>query len=125
MPISILSLALPVQTAAQVALTWTGSTASSARLPLGRRVFATLLKLFERCAALVVIRARESIEHSGALVHFVNVFKRLAESSERRESKRQEAYLAEATDVYNLEYRMRELDRQNRSKPTWMSGAAE
>lgn len=35
----------------------------------------------------------------------------IGQSTEERERKRQEAYLAQATDRYDLEYRIRELDR--------------
>ena len=35
----------------------------------------------------------------------------IGQSVEERELKRQEAYLAQATDRYDLEYRIRELDR--------------
>jgi len=49
-----------------------------------------------------------------------DLFRRLAESTERRERDRQEAYLAESTDIYDLEYRMQELDRRNRSSAPWM-----
>jgi Protein of unknown function (DUF3563) len=50
-----------------------------------------------------------------------DLLRRLAESPERREREREDAYLAESTDIYDLEYRMRELDHRNRrpSAP-WM-----
>jgi len=35
----------------------------------------------------------------------------IGQSSEERERKHEEAYLAQATDRYDLEYRIRELDR--------------
>jgi hypothetical protein len=35
----------------------------------------------------------------------------ISQSTEERERKHQEAYLAQATDRYDLEYRIRELDR--------------
>ncbi|MDP3844348.1 MAG: DUF3563 family protein [Oxalobacteraceae bacterium] len=37
-------------------------------------------------------------------------FKRLGQSLECREMKEQEAYLAESADIYELEYRMKQLD---------------
>lgn len=49
--------------------------------------------------------------------------RRLLESSERREQERKEAYLAGSTDLYDLEYRMRELERQDRRQPAWMSSS--
>ncbi|OFJ50264.1 hypothetical protein BA896_014785 [Janthinobacterium lividum] len=45
----------------------------------------------------------------------------LKQRSERRERAVEEAYLAESTDRYDLEYRMRELARAN-PQPSWMSG---
>ena len=45
----------------------------------------------------------------------------LNHSSDRRERAYEEAYLAESTDRYDLEYRMRELARAN-PQPSWMSG---
>ena len=36
-------------------------------------------------------------------------FKRLGQHIEHREMKRQEAYLAESTDIYDLEHRMKQL----------------
>ncbi len=45
----------------------------------------------------------------------------LAQSSDHRERAYEEAYLAESTDRYDLEYRMRELARAN-PQPSWMSG---
>lgn len=52
-----------------------------------------------------------------------DLFIRLAESPERRERERQEAYLAESTDLYDLEYRIRQLDRVDRSSAPWMGGS--
>lgn len=37
---------------------------------------------------------------------------------EKRERGREEAYLAQSTDRYDLEYRIRELDRESRSRPS-------
>jgi hypothetical protein len=44
-----------------------------------------------------------------------NVVRMLTESHEEREARAEAAYLAEATDLYDLEYRSRECDRQRRS----------
>jgi hypothetical protein len=44
------------------------------------------------------------------------VFDLLSSADERRD----EAYLAEATDLYDLEFRMRKLDRDTaRRQPSW------
>lgn len=40
----------------------------------------------------------------------------IGQSAEQRELKYQEAYLAQATDRYDLEYRIRELDRTRRAR---------
>jgi hypothetical protein len=44
----------------------------------------------------------------------------LAQSPEDRQRARQEAYLAEATSLYDLEWRMRELDRRECRMPLHM-----
>lgn len=51
-----------------------------------------------------------------------NLFRRLAERSDRREREREQAYLAQSTDINNLEYRIRESDRAKRLAPHWMGG---
>ena len=51
----------------------------------------------------------------------VDLFRGFAQSSERRERERQDVYLAESVDIYELEYRVRELDRRNRrASAPWM-----
>ena len=45
----------------------------------------------------------------------------LSQGPDHRERAYEEAYLAESTDRYDLEYRMRELARAN-PQPSWMSG---
>jgi DNA topoisomerase VI subunit B len=40
----------------------------------------------------------------------------IGQTTEEREFKHQEAYLAQATDRYDLEYRIRELDRTRRAR---------
>ncbi len=54
-----------------------------------------------------------------ALLARVAVF--FSVDSEQRARARQEAYLAESADRYELEYRMRELDRAE-AKPYWLTG---
>lgn len=44
-----------------------------------------------------------------------NVLRMLTESYDEREARAEQAYLAEATDMYDLEFRSRECDRQRRS----------
>lgn len=45
----------------------------------------------------------------------------LTQTAEHRERAYEEAYLAESTDRYDLEFRMRELARSN-PQPYWMTG---
>ncbi|CAB3761246.1 DUF3563 family protein [Paraburkholderia humisilvae] len=46
----------------------------------------------------------------------------LTKSSDDIAKERYDAYLAEATDLYDLEFRMRKLDREaQRRQPSWMS----
>ena len=94
-------------------------------------LFATLLAFFKSLAvvktqrlALHDIAAGELTEQPASSGPFVSFFKQLVKSSERIEAERQEAYLAESVDIYDLEYRMRELDRKNQTKAIWMSGSA-
>jgi hypothetical protein len=46
----------------------------------------------------------------------------LTQSSEKIAKDREEAYLAEANDLYELEFRLRKLDREKATRhPAWMS----
>lgn len=47
-------------------------------------------------------------------------FRDLAKSDECREQERQEAYLAKSVDIHDLEYRMRELEREKKVFP-WVA----
>lgn len=45
----------------------------------------------------------------------------LTKSTEQRVKERNDAYLAEATDLYDLEFRMRKIDREaSVAYPSWM-----
>ena len=45
----------------------------------------------------------------------------LTKSADQVEKEREEAYLAEATDLYDLEFRLRRLDREKATRhPSWM-----
>jgi Protein of unknown function (DUF3563) len=50
----------------------------------------------------------------------LNFFNYLAQSDEYHERKRQEAYLAQSSDISDLEYRMRELERKPKRFP-WVA----
>jgi hypothetical protein len=50
------------------------------------------------------------------------IFLFLTKSADQRDRERDDAYLAEATDIYDLEYRMKALDKRKTSRhPSWMS----
>jgi hypothetical protein len=49
------------------------------------------------------------------------IINQLTISAEQRRVEREEAYLSEAVDLYDLEARMRDLDRRaSRNGPSWM-----
>ncbi|HEY4802914.1 MAG TPA: DUF3563 family protein [Paraburkholderia sp.] len=46
----------------------------------------------------------------------------LTETAEARRQQREEAYLAQSVDIYDLEFRMRKLDREKTTRhPSWMN----
>jgi hypothetical protein len=46
----------------------------------------------------------------------------LTKSADQREQERNEAYLAEATDIYDLEYRLKRLDQRAATRhPSWLA----
>ncbi|CAD6561849.1 DUF3563 family protein [Paraburkholderia sabiae] len=46
----------------------------------------------------------------------------LTKSYDQRVKEHNDAYLAEATDLYDLEFRMRKIDRESQLRqPSWMS----
>jgi hypothetical protein len=46
----------------------------------------------------------------------------LTKSADQREKERNDAYLAEATDIYDLEYRLQKLDRSASPRhPSWLA----
>ncbi|SPB14737.1 hypothetical protein NOV72_01968 [Caballeronia novacaledonica] len=50
------------------------------------------------------------------------IFLFLTKSADERDRARDDAYLAEATDIYDLEYRMKKLDQRSAARhPSWMS----
>lgn len=52
-----------------------------------------------------------------ALWKFIN---EITKGAEQRRIEREEAYLAEAVDLYDLEARMRDIDRMAMKAPSWM-----
>jgi hypothetical protein len=50
------------------------------------------------------------------------IFLFLTKSADQRDRDRDDAYLAEATDIYDLEYRMKALDKRKVARhPAWLS----
>jgi hypothetical protein len=50
------------------------------------------------------------------------IFLFLTKSADQRDRERDDAYLAEAIDVYDLEYRMKKLDQRVKTRhPSWMA----
>ena len=46
----------------------------------------------------------------------------LSETAEARRQQREEAYLAQSVDIYDLEFRMRKIDREKATRhPSWMN----
>jgi len=45
----------------------------------------------------------------------------LTKSADARQKERDDAFLSEATDIYDLEYRMHQLDRIKSRHPSWLS----
>ncbi|MBN3807991.1 DUF3563 family protein [Paraburkholderia sp. Ac-20347] len=46
----------------------------------------------------------------------------LTKSAETSRKEREEAYLSESADIYDLEFRMRKLDREKAGRqPSWMN----
>lgn len=46
----------------------------------------------------------------------------LTKSADQRDRERNDAYLAEATDIYDLEYRLQKLDRRTSTRhPSWLA----
>jgi hypothetical protein len=50
-----------------------------------------------------------------------HLFLMLTKSSERAAKERADAYLADAADLHDLEFRMRKLDREAYGRSSWMS----
>ncbi|AIY42825.1 hypothetical protein LT85_3667 [Collimonas arenae] len=62
------------------------------------------------------------VQRAGMLSNIGAFFKRLGTAYERSEAARKEAYLAEAVDLYDLEYRMQRLDRESAQTAAWIKG---
>jgi hypothetical protein len=66
--------------------------------------------------------ASAQAQAAGVLASIAAFFKRVGTAYERSEAARKEAYLAEAVDLYDLEYRMQRLDRESAQTAAWIKG---
>jgi len=73
-------------------------------------------------AAVVSRPAAPAVQSASSLSKVAAFFKRLGTAYERSEAARKEAYLAEAVDLYDLEYRMQRLDRESAQTAAWIKG---
>lgn len=73
-------------------------------------------------AAAVTRPAAPAVQSASSLSKIAAFFKRLGTAYERSEAARKEAYLAEAVDLYDLEYRMQRLDRESAQTAAWIKG---
>lgn len=69
-----------------------------------------------------ISRPATSVQTAGIFSGVAAFFKRVGNAYERSEAARKEAYLAEAVDLYDLEYRMQRLDRESAQTAAWIKG---
>ena len=69
-----------------------------------------------------IARPATSVQATSVFSSVAAFFKRLGNAYERSEAARKEAYLAEAVDLYDLEYRMQRLDRESAQTAAWIKG---
>nr|WP_211464941.1 DUF3563 family protein [Collimonas silvisoli] len=69
-----------------------------------------------------ISRPAALVQAAGILSSISAFFKRVGTAYERSEAARKEAYLAEAVDLYDLEYRMQRLDRESAETAAWIKG---
>ena len=93
-----------------------GSTLFSALQQLSARISAGVHRIASAKTGTVASATATDVSAKPATMGF---FERIAASAERRETARREAYLAGATDIYDLEYRIAYMDRENRSNAYW------
>jgi hypothetical protein len=58
----------------------------------------------------------------GFISAIASFFKHIGNAYEMSEAARKEAYLAEAVDLYDLEYRIRQMDRETVQTAAWIKG---
>lgn len=96
---------------------------TATRPVIGSTLFSVLQRLSARISAGVhrIASAKTGAVASAAdsKPATMGFFARIAANAERRETERREAYLAGATDIYDLEYRIAYMDRETRSNAYW------
>lgn len=75
-------------------------------------------------AAMQQMLYQEPLVKEYYMKYMWHLARRLAEHCERRKRERRDAYLARSADLYDLERRMRDLDRDSRRIPAWMGSTA-
>ena len=93
-----------------------GSTLFSALQQLSARISAGVHRIASGKTGAVASATAADSSTKPATMGF---FARIAANAERRETERREAYLPGATDIYDLEYRIAYMDRENRSNAYW------
>ncbi|KAF3997689.1 DUF3563 family protein [Glaciimonas immobilis] len=70
----------------------------------------------------LTISSNQEAHSSGLFSSVTAFFKRIGNAYELSEAARKEAYLSEAADLYDLEYRIRQMDRETVQSAAWMKG---
>jgi len=66
--------------------------------------------------------SNQAVQPRGFVSAIASFFQRVGNAYELSDAARKEAYLAGAVDLYDLEYRIREIDRRTEQTAIWMKG---
>lgn len=110
-----MSTALPVQNSTNLASAPAGAIGTAVRSALAGVLTAFLKHSRSMDGSQVVFVAKDETAEMEEKSGLKMVFSRLSESHEQRETRLQMADMAEATDLYDLEFRSRQWDRKTRS----------
>lgn len=110
-----MNTALPVHNAAHIATTPAGTIGAAVRSALAS-VLTAILKHSRSIdgTQLAFVSADQVAAQTAPAGTLKMAYCRMSESMEQRNSRLQAADLAEATDLYDLEFRSRQWDRKNR-----------
>jgi hypothetical protein len=112
-----MNLAFPAQ-ANTAALNQTAAGNNASGLMAGLLAFfSKYVRPMQDGAELNFISADDVVAQDAAQAP--GLFARLTESADSRRRRLDTAYLSEATDLYDLEYRSREIDRRNHRNGGW------